>query len=437
MVKNIFKKSLVIGIIILFTAAGVGATIAPNINEKKDIINILNTSDIKLSQSKGEWSDNFDSYEAGSKLDGQGGWQTWDNLPENTGYVSDVQSRSSPNSAEIAWFSGTWADMVYMFSDVNSGIWRIIAWQYIPSNMQGNTFFILMNTYTPGVTHNNPDWSLQLVFSVSVGTVSDYNDATKTLPIITNQWVQIRVEIDFESDLQVVYYNNEELLTKSWTAGVQEGGAKNLACVDLYADQTTSTSVYYDDMVLEVPLPLSCNADGPYEALIDQEIQFDGTVEGGLQPYEYLWDFGDGNTATTLDPVNTYSEPGTYTVKLTVTDYSQNVVSDETTATIIELLPVIEIGTITGGLFKVSATIKNTGNKDATGVVWSIGLNGGLIILGKTSSGTVDIPQGGQKTVQTGMILGIGKTMITVSASVPESSDTKSKSALVLGFYII
>src|SRR5205085_540487 len=32
------------------------------------------------------------------------------------------------------------------------------------------------------------------------------------------------------------------------------------------------------------------------------------------------WDFGDGATATTSSPAHTYASPGTYTVKLTVTD---------------------------------------------------------------------------------------------------------------------
>lgn len=30
----------------------------------------------------------------------------------------------------------------------------------------------------------------------------------------------------------------------------------------------------------------------------------------------YLWDFGDGNTSTAVNPVHTYNAAGTYTVKL-------------------------------------------------------------------------------------------------------------------------
>ncbi|HZE64988.1 MAG TPA: Ig-like domain-containing protein [Sporichthyaceae bacterium] len=34
----------------------------------------------------------------------------------------------------------------------------------------------------------------------------------------------------------------------------------------------------------------------------------------------YAWDFGDGSTGTGVNPVHTYAEPGTYTLRLTVTD---------------------------------------------------------------------------------------------------------------------
>ena len=44
---------------------------------------------------------------------------------------------------------------------------------------------------------------------------------------------------------------------------------------------------------------------------------FDGSTNN---PTQWLWDFGDGNTATTQNPSHTYSTSGTYTVTLTVTN---------------------------------------------------------------------------------------------------------------------
>ena len=99
--------------------------------------------------------------------------------------------------------------------------------------------------------------------------------------------------------------------------------------------------------------------------------------------------------------------------------------------------PVIEIGNITGGLFKVKAVIKNTGDGVATNVSWSIKLTGGLIILGKDTSGTIaSLNASGEQTVSSKLILGFGKTVITVSAEIAESSDTVEQDAFVLLFFI-
>lgn len=93
----------------------------------------------------------------------------------------------------------------------------------------------------------------------------------------------------------------------------------------------------------------------------------------------------------------------------------------------------IEIGDITGGLFKVSAAIKNTGGAEATNVQWSIKLTGGLIILGKESTGMIPTIAAGETSyVSSKLILGLGKTVITVSAE----TATRSLNATVLLVFI-
>jgi len=96
-------------------------------------------------------------------------------------------------------------------------------------------------------------------------------------------------------------------------------------------------------------------------------------------------------------------------------------------------VPVIEIGDITGGLFKVNAVIKNTGDAVATNVQWSIKLTGGLIILGKESTGTIPtIEAGATADISSKLILGFGKTVLTVTAD----TATKSLNATVLLVFI-
>jgi PKD repeat protein len=49
-------------------------------------------------------------------------------------------------------------------------------------------------------------------------------------------------------------------------------------------------------------------------------IAFSPFVSGGPEPYIYLWDFGNGDTADVSNPSYTYPTAGTFTVKLCVTD---------------------------------------------------------------------------------------------------------------------
>ncbi|PNX53566.1 MAG: hypothetical protein BV458_03825 [Thermoplasmata archaeon M9B2D] len=411
MEKKYSKKFFVIGIALLFLGASATFSISAT----------------------APWSDNFDSYTAGSPLHGQGGWHGWDQVPEVTGYVSNVQSRSTPNSLEIAWFSGNAADMVHQYTDINSGIWRYTAYQYVPSTMTGESWFILMNKYEDGV-HNSPDWSLQLVSSAASGIIYDYDDQAASLTLVTDAWAKIEVVIDFDTDWQIIYYNDVQLQAKGWTDGHAPGGQLNLAAVDLWAAETLSTSVYYDDMsVVPDSSDLICSAGGPYSGEIDEEIQFIGTAYGGVEPYTWHWDFGDGEEATEQNPTHAYTEAGVYNVTLTVTDDEGSIATDTTTATIIGPQPVIGIGNITGGLLKVNAVVQNTGTGDAADIDWSIKLTGGLIILGKETTGTIaSLPAGGEETITSSLILGLGATTITVTAG----PATKTQAATVLLIFI-
>lgn len=50
--------------------------------------------------------------------------------------------------------------------------------------------------------------------------------------------------------------------------------------------------------------------------------KFVDQTTGGIRPYAYDWDFGDGFHSIEKNPAHTYSSPGTYTVRLQVRDRS-------------------------------------------------------------------------------------------------------------------
>jgi hypothetical protein len=207
------------------------------------------TLDWQLFEGELVWSDNFDSYDTGFQLDGQGGWSGWGNDPTAGALTSDVQARSIPNSVDIFGDS----DLIHPYSGSTTGVWIFTAWQYIPNDFAGTTYFILLNTYTDGESDTN--WSTQVIFNSVSSELFNEGPANGTLPIIKGQWVEIRDEIDLDADTQTFYYAGEILFTDSWTEGMTGGGAKNIAAVDLFADG--ASSVFYDDVslsqVMDIP----------------------------------------------------------------------------------------------------------------------------------------------------------------------------------------
>ena len=93
--------------------------------------------------------------------------------------------------------------------------------------------------------------------------------------------------------------------------------------------------------------------------------------------------------------------------------------------------PILSIEKISGG-FGVKATISNTGNAAAEDITWTISL-GGLVFIGKEKSGTITIPAGGEETIKSGFVFGIGPTTITVNAG----GAAKTATGFVLGPFVL
>ncbi len=194
------------------------------------------------------WSDNFDAYATGSQLHGQGGWKGWFNDPAGGALTSSAQARSAPNSAAILGAS----DLVHEYSGATSGQWVYTAWQYVPSDYTGQSYFILLNSYDDAGASLN--WSVQVQFDAATNTVlNDGGVSGGSLPLVRGQWVQLRLEIDLDTDTGAFYYGNQLLYSGTWSGQVSGGGAVNIAAVDLFANG--ASVIYYDDMSLEQPGP--------------------------------------------------------------------------------------------------------------------------------------------------------------------------------------
>ncbi len=208
------------------------------------------------------WVETFRHYWPENGMHGQWDWQGWDDDETFDALTTDTHAYSDYLSVDIKEN----ADLVHPFTGADSGKWVFSTMVYVPVEMFEISYFILLNTYPADISHPE-NWSLQIEFDGGAGVVKDF-DSPNAIPLIKGEWAEVRVEIDLDADVQTTYYNGVELVTKSWTGGVEPGGEPNIAAVDLWANG--ATSVYYDDIVLEhgefVP---SCPADITGDGVVD------------------------------------------------------------------------------------------------------------------------------------------------------------------------
>jgi len=88
------------------------------------------------------------------------------------------------------------------------------------------------------------------------------------------------------------------------------------------------------DPTLKLHKDYRADAHGPYYKYIDIPLQFSGSVNGGIPPYTWFWDFGDGNTSTEKNPKHIFDQSGNYTITFTIKDNEDDIASDVTWAKI-------------------------------------------------------------------------------------------------------
>ncbi|MFL6503013.1 MAG: PKD domain-containing protein, partial [Nitrososphaera sp.] len=111
--------------------------------------------------------------------------------------------------------------------------------------------------------------------------------------------------------------------------------------VSLTVIDTTGRTV--DDSIsirVEPPLPPLGSADIISNATVGTApatFDFEANVTGGVEPYTYRWNFGDGSTeSNTRSVTHTFNQTGRYNVRLIVTDNQNQVASDRIAITVEE-----------------------------------------------------------------------------------------------------
>jgi len=196
------------------------------------------------------FADNFDAYASGSGIIGQGGWEGWDASPAADAMVVSTYSYSSPNSLAV---SGA-ADVVHQFVGVSAGTWYAKVWTYVPSNQTGNLYFIILDTYNHGGPYN---WAVQLRMSAADGVIENQGGSQVpgggTAALLTDQWVEVVVEINFAANLYTVTYGGSFVDIQQY-ADTGNGGSLNVGAYDLFSD--ASTESYMDNVWLDTNIPV-------------------------------------------------------------------------------------------------------------------------------------------------------------------------------------
>jgi len=156
--------------------------------------------------------------------------------------------------------------------------------------------------------------------------------------------------------------------------------------------------------------------------------------------YEYfMFKWGDGTTSYWFsgNVSHAWSFPGDYDFIYKAKDIYGNESPWSNPFLITILGSALEIDAINGGLLRINTVIENTGSFEARDVNWSIKLEGGFILFGRESSGTIaNIPADGEKPVSSDFIFGFGKTLVVVTADADGSHDVYERYVFIFLIFI-
>ena len=187
--------------------------------------------------------------------------------------------------------------------------------------------------------------------------------------------------------------------------------------------------------------PVVVDAGGPYNAFVNEKIEFQSNVTGGIRPYKWDWNFGNGDKSLLRNPMYSYDSPGEYAVRLNITDFAGNKAHDFTKATIINMSkrPHLIIDDVSGSN-NVKASLINKGTDNAIDVTWEITIKGFIFnIINTVSKGNFTcIGCNCSEIISSDPLIGFGLVKIVIMADAQNAERVSKRSlGLIFGNYIM
>ncbi|UCE59631.1 MAG: C10 family peptidase [Phycisphaerales bacterium] len=243
------------------------------------------------------WCESFESYPTGS-IQGMGGWQGWGPGSGDPFYAGSVSTERNHTPGGSKSLEIVYHDTVHVFDGYDgskSPYWMLGTRVFVSSSTYGNGWFIIMADYD-GAAGNT--YALALEMDTDVNMIRN-TDTFAALPLVFDEWAEIRLAINFERDVVSIYYNDVLLGKQKWSLG---GGMDNIGAIDLWSP--FSSGYYFDDLYLYPALSVDCNDNNHPDECDEGDFDGDGVVD--LTDYVGLADCLTGPCASALCPTTLY-----------------------------------------------------------------------------------------------------------------------------------
>ena len=194
----------------------------------------------------------------------------------------------------------------------------------------------------PSVEIIRPDNNTSIYLGETLNVKVEATDTDGTIAQVAIFIENVEMAVKTESPYEF-YISTDELT----------GGTKELKAVATDNTQATGEEII-SITIIEGSYPPTCDFSVNRTInLSGRKFNFTGTATN--DPTEWLWDFGDGNTSTEINPTHIYTQEGTYTVSLTVTNEDGSDIETKTDLITVYPVEMIELVTVDGGTFEMGS----------------------------------------------------------------------------------